>query len=106
MIQMHWHRYRHLYIQLTRGLGKCPWLSRRSTGSVQEKGKPRARRMSAVARRLTVCEGNKGSESGESVNVGLRIAVMSRSAQVKVTTALRTTWWMLLRELQLLASRS
>ena len=46
MIKMHWHRYRHLYIQLTEGLGKGPWLSHRPMGSAQEKGEPRERWMS------------------------------------------------------------
>lgn len=40
------HRYRHLYIHLTQGLGKGPWLSHRSVGSTQEKGEPRERWMS------------------------------------------------------------
>lgn len=63
MIKMCWHRYRHLYIQLTQRLGRNPWQSHKLIGSIQGKGEPRERWMS-VARRLKVCEGNKGCESG------------------------------------------
>lgn len=45
-------------------IGKGPWLSHRSMGSTQEKGEPRERWMSTVARKSKVCEGNKGCESG------------------------------------------
>lgn len=68
MIKMLWHKYRHLYIQLTPGQGKSPWLSHRLVRSTQEKGETRERWMSTVARRLKVCEGNKGCESGYSMN--------------------------------------
>lgn len=64
MTKMHWHRYRHLYIQLTQGLGGNPWPSHKLMGSIQGKGEPGERWMTVVARRLEVCEGNKGCESG------------------------------------------
>lgn len=64
MMKTHWRRYRHLETQLTQGLGTNPWPSHLLVGLNQGKGEPREEWMSVVARRLNVCEGNKGCESG------------------------------------------